>query len=443
MMSSILILQNISLRRDLDIKNYIKRIFKSSLFKASGIYTFTSILNSTIPFFLMPILTRYLTPEDYGITAMFSMLVSIISVFTGLSVHGAINRVYFEKDINFKEYVANCIFILFASSTLTFLTVLIFLSLISKYSGVPANWVIISVIFSFLQFLTSSNLVIYQARMQAKYYSLIQIGQTILNFSLSIFLVVFLKMNWQGRLIANFLAVLFFGLLSLFILSKNYVEWKFNKDYIIHALKFGIPLIPHTLGGILIATTSRFIITNILGLKETGIYTAGLQIGSIVSLFADAFNRAYIPWLFDKLNQNDEIIKLKIVKFTYLYFIMIIAVALILGFSAPFIVKVILGKAFRASSNVVLWIALGGAFTGMYYMVTNYIFYVYKTIYLTWITFTCGIISIPLTIFFTKFNGVIGASQAYFIVLLISFVITWILASRVYKMPWDLKIRRN
>ncbi|MEM0333403.1 MAG: oligosaccharide flippase family protein, partial [Candidatus Aenigmatarchaeota archaeon] len=208
---------------------------------------------------------------------------------------------------------------------------------------------------------------------------------------------------------------------------------------LIHALKFGVPLIPHTLGGLFMTTSSMFIITNILGLTETGIYVVGLQIGSIISILADAFNRAYAPWLFSKLNLNDESVKIKIVKFTYFYFFCIIFISLILGVSAPLIVDVLLGKSFQASSEVIIWIALGSAFKGMYYMVVNYIFYVYKTYFLTWITFFNGIINIPLTILLTKINGVIGASQAYCMILLLMFIMTWILSSKVYKMPWDLR----
>lgn len=417
----------------------ISKFFQSSLFKASGVYGVTSILNSAIPFFLMPVLTRYLTPEDYGIVSVFTTLASILGVFIGLSIHGAINRVYFEKEINFKEYISNCLLILLISFVSVFLAVLTFSNYISKFSGVPVNWVIFAVIFTLFQFLILLNLVIYQAKMQAKYYAIFQLGQTIMNFVLSIIFVVVFGMNWQGRLIANSIAVMFFGFISFYTITKNYLDLRLNKKYLIHALKFGVPLIPHTLGGLFMTTSSMFIITNILGLTETGIYVVGLQIGSIISILADAFNRAYAPWLFSKLNLNDESVKIKIVKFTYFYFFCIIFISLILGVSAPLIVDVLLGKSFQASSEVIIWIALGSAFKGMYYMVAGYIFYVYKTYFLIWITFFNGIINIPLTIFLTKINGVIGASQAYCMILLLMFIMTWMLSSKVYKMPWDLR----
>jgi len=100
----------------------VYKILNSSLFKASGIYTLSSIINAAIPFLLLPLLTRYLSPEEYGIVSMYALLLSITSVFTGLSVHGAINRAYFDEKINnHKEYVWNSLIILFISSFLTFL----------------------------------------------------------------------------------------------------------------------------------------------------------------------------------------------------------------------------------------------------------------------------------------------------------------------------------
>jgi O-antigen/teichoic acid export membrane protein len=419
--------------------NLVYKIFNSSLFRSSGTYTITSFVNAGIPFLLLPIITRYLSPADYGRVAMFSLLVSIIGIFVGLNLDGAINRVYFEKNINFKQYIANCLLILIKSTILTFLTVFLFKDFVSYISNIPKFWILVAVVFSFFQFLTITILRICQARMKAKEYSFIQIGQSLLNVLLTIMLVVVLRLRWEGRILSQFFSVFIFGTFSFITLYKYWTEWKISKDYIKHALKFGIPLIPHSIGGMLMVATDRFIINNTLGLKETGIYTVGLQIGMIIQLFADSFNKAYAPWLFEKLNQSDLNTKIKIVKFTYLYFIAIILFALTLGISAPFLMKFLVGKSFYESSSVVLWIALGGAFNGMYYMVTNYIFYSYKTYILAWITLFCGLINILLTYLLTKNFGVVGAGISYSIIAVIFFIFTFILSSKIYKMPWSLR----
>jgi len=419
------------------LKNYINILINSSLFKASGIYTIMAILNAAIPFFLLPILTRFLTPSDYGIISMFSLLVSITEVFLGLSTQGAILRAYYQKDeINFKQYTGNCIIILFGSTF--FVSLLFFLAAkpVSSYFGVPEDWLWAIIIISFFQFIILGKLAIYRAQMKALEYSIISIVQTIINILLSIALVVFVRMNWQGRIIGQIVSTMIVGVYAFFLLNRYWVEWKINKRYIKHALSFGIPLIPHNLGIMFLVWSSRFFITNMIGLNETGIYTVGVQIGMIIGIITDSFNKAYSPWLYDRLNQNDKKIKIKIVKFTYIYMFALLIFALFLTLIMPFLMKIIVGNKFYNAISVISWLLFGYAFNGMYYMVTNYIFYSYKTKYLAWITITAGLISLIITYEMILINGIIGAAQAFMITMFLKFILTWLLSAKSYKMPW-------
>jgi O-antigen/teichoic acid export membrane protein len=415
----------------------VYKILNSSLFKASGIYTLSSIINAAIPFLLLPLLTRYLSPEEYGIVSMYALLLSITSVFTGLSVHGAINRAYFDEKINnHKEYVWNSLIILFISSFLIFLIYFFLENYISSLTGVPASWVWTVVLVSFFQFVINSLLVIYQAQLLAFKYAKIQIGQSLFNALLTILFVIILLWGWKGRLLAQILSVLFFGIMAFFILYKYYSVKKINFYFISHALKFGVPLIPHTIGGMLMTLTDRFILNNLLGLEKVGIYMVGLQLGMVLALITESFNKAYAPWLFEKLNQNNEDIKRKIIKFTYIYFFGITFLAFLTFFILKILLPIFVGEKFFKAEKVILWILLGNAFNGMYYMVTNYIFYAYKSHILAIITFIVGILNVPITFYLVKLNGEVGAAQSFMIVNILIFLFTWILSAKLYPMPW-------
>lgn len=52
-------------------------------------YLVSNILNAIIPFALLPVLTRYLSPEEYGEVAMFQTLLGAMTAFVGLSMAGA------------------------------------------------------------------------------------------------------------------------------------------------------------------------------------------------------------------------------------------------------------------------------------------------------------------------------------------------------------------
>jgi Na+-driven multidrug efflux pump len=66
-----------------------------------------------------------------------------------------------------------------------------------------------------------------------------------------------------------------------------------------------------------------------------------------------------------------------------------------------------------------------------------YIFYIKKTYILAWVTFFCAGVNVILNYFFIKANGAIGAAQATTITFFIQFILTFILSSKVYKMPWN------
>lgn len=63
----------------------------------STIYLASNIINALVPFLLLPILTRYLTPDEYGQIAMFQTLITALAALTGLNAVGAANRKFYEN----------------------------------------------------------------------------------------------------------------------------------------------------------------------------------------------------------------------------------------------------------------------------------------------------------------------------------------------------------
>ena len=415
-------------------------IFKHKLFKNTFIYTSTNVINKAIPFFLLPIMTRYLTPTDYGIVATFNVLLAVMVVFVGLSMHGAINVNFFKLNKGeLKNYIGNVFLILFSSFLLVFTIVYILKSNFSFFTKFPENWISFIVIIALCQAIYSINIGLWQVEQKSLPYGLFQISKTMLNVSLSVIFVVLLCWGWQGRILGVIITSVIFGLLSIFVIYKReYIKFSFNKKYIKDALFFGVPLIPHALGGWIITGIDRIFINSMVGIDATGIYTVGYQVGMIIGLLAHSFNLAWSPFLFEKLKGNNYLTKVKIVKFTYLYDVGIIVLALALSFIAPYFLKFFVSENFYFAYKYVLWIALGYAFQGMYFMVVNYIFYVKKTYILAWVTFSSAGINIILNYFFIKANGAIGAAQATTITFFVQFIMVWILSAKVYKMPWNI-----
>lgn len=413
-------------------------MFKS-LFKNSFIYILGDVLNKSIPFLMLPIFTRYLTPEDYGIISVFTVLVSILAVFTGLSIHGVINVNFFkmQKD-ELKVFIGNCLIILNVSTLIVFICVYLFKPIIIERLSIEIEWLILAIVLAFAQFLTTINLLLWTAEQKPKQYSIYQISQTFVITSLSISLIIGFGMNWEGQIISTAIGTIIFSIISfIFIIKRDYLIFQPNKIHIKDALKFGIPLIPHALALWVKTGADRIMLMSLVGVAATGIYAVGYQIGLVISILVTAFVKAWSPFMMKILSNNPtKEDKKMIIIFTYTYFIGILIIAFIFYYLIDLILPYFLAKEFNASSSFVLYFSFSFAFQGMYLMIGNYIFFTKKTYLLAYITFATSILHVTLLYFLVRTNGAIGAAQASLISYIITFLATWILASKVYEMPW-------
>ena len=425
----------------------IKKLIQSSnLLQAFTTYGFFALLNSALPFFLMPILTHYLSPLDYGYVSLFNILLSLFTAIVGCNISGAYTRAYFSPDrFSADEYwitVFKLILIIGIIITLIVAVTRNFLQLIFKF---PSTWLLCIPITAMAVSICSIVLTYFQVRMMARQYGIFMNTRTLVQTILCILLVTIVNLNWKGQIISISLGHIIFAFIGGYIVFyhmkyKSYDELtckqKFNLMYAKHALAYGIPLIPHALSGILNATINRIFVSQMVGVPETGLFTVGYQIGSIILLLANSFNQAYTPWLFEQLNHSFLLIKQKIVKLTYVYFVVILISAIILSLMTPPFISLFIGKNFYGAYIHVIWIAIGFAFTGMYYMVVNFIFYVEKTRHLAKITMIVCIINIIFNYLLIKINGAVGAAQATTLTSIVYFVIVWRVSAKVYPMPW-------
>lgn len=405
------------------------------------VYTLANALSAGIPFLLLPLLTRLLTPEEYGIVAMFSVTVTVLGAFTGLSVHGAVGVRYFQQDkYNLRRYVGTSLLLLLASTVVVLLIVSALLPMLETVTHVPGKWLTVAVIVSACQFIVQVQLALWQAAHRPVFYGLFRIGQTAVDAAISLLLILGIGMTWEGRLGGITAGCIAFMLIALITLrSGKWVTWRWDKRYVLDALHFGVPLIPHVIGGMVIVMVDRVMITNLLDVASTGIYMVAMQIGMVLGLLTDSFNRAFAPWLMGSLKHQDATRDRRIVRYTYIYFLGVLALGLAMGFSAPAFMSWLVGPQYQVAAGFVVYITVGFAFGGMYYMVTNYIFYAGKTPWLAGVTFGSGLFHVAATYYLLSTNGLVGAAQAFMLSQAVMFVSAWWVAHKSRPMPWALQ----
>lgn len=419
----------------------LAKLKRNTFLAGSAVYLFSNVLNAAIPFALLPVLTRYLTPEEYGEVAMFQTLLGALMAFIGLSLHGAAGRKFYDGNLgenDLKEFIGSCLQILAITTMFTVAVLLTFQSQFSQWLGLDQKWVLLAALVTAGNMIAQIRLGQWQVRKKAKYYGVLQVSKSLLNVGLSLALVVVFLQGADGRILGQGAAVAIFAVLALWLLKRDnlltFSVWR--PDYVKEALKFGVPLIPHVGGMFLLSTVDRFVINSELGLSQAGIYMVAVQFGMALALVFDAITKAYVPWLFERLKRNYESEKKRIVKNTYIWYVVILFLALVSFIIGPPVITFIAGESYSAAGEVIGFIVLGQVFNGMYLMVSSYIFFSKKTGLLSAASLFSGVINLILLFVFVPKLGIIGAAYAFCLSMALRFLLSWGAAQKRHPMPW-------
>ena len=411
---------------------------RHGLFSAALVYVVANGVSAGLPFLMLPVLTRVMRPEEYGLAGMFAVMVALFTSVVGVNTHGAAGMRYFDREsIDLPRYVAACMVIGVASTAVTLLAVLLVAPWLQQWTQLPLAWLLVAVLVAAAQFVLQLQLTLWQSAALAWKYGALRIAQAVLDAIASLGLVLVLHFGWEGRAGGIALANVLVAAAAFFLLlGGRWMKFPATREDVRAALRFGLPLMPHLASGMVLALFDRFLIGGTLGMASVGIYMVAVQIGMAMGLVTEAFNRAYAPWLLETMKQQDGRRDLRIVRWTYGYFAALLLAALLVGFLAEPLMRLIAGQQYLQAAPVIPWIALGFAFGGMYFMVTNYVFYVGRTGSLALVTFTAGAVNVVAAVLLVRSHGIVGAAQAALIGKIVLFAGTWWLSHRCRPMPW-------
>lgn len=402
----------------------IKLLLKSALLKDSIIYGITNALFTGLPLLLMPFLVAVLNPEDYGKIDLFRSLTMILTPIIGLSTVQAVTRFYFDLDEKeFKELTSSIILLQIINTFVALFLIFLF----NLFYKTEYNLLItLSILYFLFNQITETLLSIYRLKKLSLKYLLIRIGSVILDLLLLGILYYYLvNYDWTYRVIPNIISTVCIGIVSLFLLYKNFeIKFKINNNLLKSAILYSSPLIIHMISGYILNIGDRFFITYFLGTKELGNYSVAYQIGLAVSFFYTSFSLAWTPTFFELLKKQ-EYKKIKKIKTIIFIIIPIIGLFSILGWII--ITKFIpnLDK-YNVDLNLVIVITSAYVIYSLYRFNSLYYFYYKKTRLLSTITLITGIICIILYIIFIPILGIIGAAISSFVTFLIMFISTYV-----------------
>jgi len=420
--------------------SYLKKIVRFS-----GIYAGINILNQAVSFFLLPILTRYLSPANYGILATFQATYILGESFVDMGSNAAVARGYFDEEnpgSSFKQVLFNSIVIKLSLSLVLLVIMFIMRDWINAKFDFPLWLIMLIPMVIFASAFTDMILRLWIAQKKVYAYSYLGIGRTVVNVTLSLIFVIALGLNWKGRVwgiaITEISCMAFFW---VFLVKKDLLEYRINPEIVRGILAFGIPLFVYGIGRWVIALIDRFFLNAMVSVSATGIYSVGYSIGAMSEFIAGGIGFAVMPLLFEKLKNPTMDQKVLIVKYTYLYVVFFFVITIGWIFLVPYFLKFFVGERFAGAVQYVPWVAFAYFANAIFRMASLYITYSKKTYYLTYAIIASAAINIALNYILIKANGPIGAAQSTLASYWVNMLLACVFMQRVYPMPWLAAIR--
>jgi len=404
----------------------------------AAIYVLSSAINASVGFLLLPVLTRYLSPEAYGHVAIFTMLVSFAAPLVGMSMQFNIAREFFSKSKGeIGRIVSNLLFVLTLNSVLVLGAAFVAVALAGSVSGIPSPWVQLVVLIAASQAAMQFVLTILRNLGHAVRFGLFQVALILTNIGISVVLVVQFGLGWQGRATGLLVSSVVVTLIGLGYLRRTgYLVWNVDRQRLRDIYRISLPLIPHALAGIAMGMSGRFFLDRLAGKDQVGLYAVAFTLSSSISLVMTAFNQAWSPWLYEQFAALDDVRRRRIVRQTWGVFAALIGLTVVAAVAAPLVLAVMTTREYAAAAPHFGWLMLGFALQGGYLMVMPYLVQAGRTGVLASITVTSALVNMGATYGLIRLQGPIGAAQAMALSYALSFSLVWWQAQRAMPMPW-------
>lgn len=409
------------------IQNYK---FSSVTTKAAVWYTFCNILQKFVAFLIIPFLTRILTQTEYGLYSVFLSWSSILEIFVTLKIYsnGYVTGLIKNKDDQ-NNYTCSVQFISIIIMAFCLMTFLLFSNQICSFVQIEKKFIL----YMFISFFSTSSIGIWSSRQRVnnKYKLMVFVTLlfTILSSTLSLIVSYFSKdklgtVIFIKAIVQLFVSIPFFTI-NLFGAKKRIIFY-----YCKNTLSYNIPLIPYYLSMVVLNSSDRIMIKNLVGATKAGIYSVAYSLAMAVFVFVGALNLSFQPWIFNKLKTNQADGAAKTITLASCFIAILNIFVLIIS---PELIRIVTSTKYTDAIWIMPPVICSLLVMFIYQQIINIHFYFGKTKIIFVASIIAASINLILNYIFINMYGYIAAGYttlASYSVILILYIITMIMISK-------------
>jgi O-antigen/teichoic acid export membrane protein len=404
------------------------------------IYGFGNAGTRIVGFLLIPLYSRFLTPEDYGVLALVSMFGQLLYTVTNMGQSGALFRTYLlHDDPGARDTVITTS--LWLIMVLSFPVGLLALALakptgwLLSGSSAYTSWVVLGVAGVMFKTLLRLPLSVLRAKEKSRRYSVATCAQTIITIVLAILFVVGLHLGGRGVLLSQLVAEILLCVWLLPGMLKG-LRLTFSRRDARDLLGYGLAITPAPVLSFLLHLSDRYILRHFASVGVVGVYALGYRFGEILYFVILAFELAYPQFLFAHL-KNPDAPKLYARVCTYYVAVAGSAWLAVSLFAEP-AVKIMAHAAYHDAYRVIPWIAGAYLLQGIGW-VCSIGLGVHKLVrYRLMISATAVVSNLGLNLWLIPQYGLMGAAVAALASLVVQCTLQIVVGYRVFPVPYEI-----
>ena len=389
----------------------------------------STVIIAGVNFFTIPIFTRMLDTDGYGIVNVYTAWVSIFTVFVGLKADGSVGTAKANLSEDEQDsYHLSVLGLSLVAFLAIFVLVLLFLQPLSELLSLTPFLIVCMVVQSFGAFVISLFSMRFIFRKQAQLNFAISIGVCLATTFLSVALLFFVFTGedaYMGRVLGLCVPNIALGVALALGLAIR-LHGRFKLKYWRFCLALTLPLIFHGLSQLVLGQTGKIVIQQSYGDSLAGIYSIAVVIVTLLNSIYGALNNAFVPFMYDDLaGKTEERVKQSHFRNYFTSFTLGTAAFVLI---APEILKLMSTEAYWSAIPLLPLLTIGQYCVFLYSFPVNFEFYSMKTRSIAIGTVLAAILNIALTVALVPAFGMMGAAFSTMVAYLALFVFHFCIA---------------
>ena len=416
-------------------------MLKTSL-RQIGIVGLSNIILSIRGLILLPTLTKFWGPFDFGIMSLVNVTISLAIPFTTMGLRTSLSRFLISEKSNteVQEAFFSVISIICVASLLIAGILIIFskeIAIILFKDEIYASYLIITAFLIIFQSLIATSLSFFPATKKIVTYAIFINIQNILEMVIILFLVfsgfgVFEVL--EGLLITNI--IIFVSFFSYIIYLIGFKIPNFSK--LLPYLKFGFPLIPTMLLTWVINSSDAYLIGIYFNLTLVGIYSTAYSIGYIMYMFFAPISLILLPTisqLWDSGNYKEVENHLS----KSVRYFLLLTIPAVFGLSVLSYPLILLFSTveFLPGAIVIPFVASGLIFFGLHSIISTILTSKLRTDLIAFSLILAAITNIVLNILLLPLLGILGAAISSLITYFAVFIVALYYTQKIFIINFD------